>query len=247
MDHIPHHKSFKLTPDTPIRFIPSFLQRYDKDKEEMKERFMHASKHIYFADFETDTLGEFHEPYMVCLKNASANLNTSWIGPDCAEKLLQFLHSGATVYFHNLKYDFNFLAKYGVDHILQKGNRNLCSRIKYQGKIIDFKDSLAMITCALAQFPESIGLKNIKKEKFPYNYYSSKYGFSTSGGMLTKETIGKISEAGKYEKEPWGENDYEGFIQNIDSIHNYRVGDDEFNMCKYSEFYCMQDVEILRK
>jgi hypothetical protein len=84
---------------------------------------------------------------------------------------------------------------------------------------------------------------SVKKEKFPYKYYSAINGFLKSGGILTEDSIGVISEAGIYDN--WGDNDYAEFIQNVDAIPNCRVGDDGFNMLKYVDFYCSQDGNVL--
>jgi hypothetical protein len=171
--------------------------------------------------------------------------------------MLKYVQDEDIVYFHNLAYDFTFLAGYGCQKMCKHGTKNLGSRLHYFGKHVNFRDSLAMIQGRLAEFPKYFGLKNIKKEKYPYIYYSEKYGFKSTEGTpqsgngqsptLTRDTIGVISEAGKYEENPWTEADYKEFIENIDNIPGCRIDDDHFNMFKYAEFYCIQDCRILQQ
>ena len=75
----------------------------------------------------------------------------------------------------------------------------------------------------------------IQKEVFPYKYYTLE---------RLKTNKGLISEAGMYDN--WTKNDYEAFNENIDKI-GCRVNKIYFDMYKYAEFYCKQDVNILRR
>lgn len=112
-----------------------------------------------------------------------------------------------------------------------------------------------MISCKLSQFPkmfdipqaelESTKSPNIKKEIFPYRYY-------TLSRLATN--IGLIANAGNDEDKKWTTEDYETFNHNIDSIPGCRIDDNgassptgrHFDMWKYASFYCQQDVKILR-
>ena len=82
-------------------------------------------------------------------------------------------------------------------------------------------------------------LKGIQKEMFPYNYYTLE--------RLNNGAIGVISEAGANESKPWDESDYKLFNTNIDSLKGCRIDEDHFDMWVYCEFYCKQDVNILRQ
>ena len=59
-------------------------------------------------------------------------------------------------------------------------------------------------------------------------------------------SVGTISEAGVYEDKPWGEEEYSQFKLNIEKI-GALIGENQFDMYKYAEFYCTQDVRILRE
>ena len=48
------------------------------------------------------------------------------------------------------------------------------------------------------------------------------------------------------EDKTWSEDDYKTFNENIDSI-GARINENTFDMYKYAEFYCIQDVRILRE
>ena len=70
----------------------------------------------------------------------------------------------------------------------------------------------------------------IQKEVFPYKYYTLE---------RLKTNKGLISEAGMYDN--WTKTDYEAFNENIDKI-GCRVNKIYFDMYKYAEFYCKQDI-----
>ena len=92
------------------------------------------------------------------------------------------------------------------------------------------------------------GLNNIEKELFPYKYYT--YTKLAESEILTDNddviSVGTISEAGVYEDKPWGEEEYSQYKLNIEKI-GALIGENQFDMYKYAEFYCMQDVRILRE
>ena len=54
--------------------------------------------------------------------------------------------------------------------------------------------------------------------------------------------VGIINEAGDNEDKKWTEKDKQQFIENIDNIPGCRISTIEFNLWKYAEFYCQQDV-----
>jgi hypothetical protein len=228
----------EIKEDTPLTFSPYLCCRLNAPDPKAKPWEAPDDDLIYFADFEADVKGDYHRPYLICLMNASGTEKKSFVGSDCGLKFLDYLPDGALIYFHNLSYDFSFLAGYGVQSMIKKGNKNLSSRICFKNRIYNFRDSLSVIPAKLSHFPKMFRLNGIKKEKFPYKYYNFD---------LNYETIGKISEAGKLEDEPWKESDYKEFIENIDSLPGCRINENEFNMYLYAKFYCFQDVKILKE
>ena len=191
----------------------------------------------WFADFEADTSGDIHKPYMCVLQKDDYKVNKEYRGEDCANKLLEFLPDNANVYFHNLAYDIRMLPQFTFTNTIIKGSKMMKADIKYKGKTIHFKDSLAIIQAPLREFPKMFNIPSIQKEIFPYNYYTLD---------RLKSNLGIISEAGLNEAKPWNDADYKLFNENIDKIPNCRIDAEHFDMWKYASFYCQQDVNILR-
>ena len=107
-----------------------------------------------------------------------------------------------------------------------------------------------MLSTKLANFPKSFpqafngnsaatppgsGGTNIKKELFPYAYYTY--------DRLNRSHIGNISDAVKFAK--WNTAQKNIFIENC-KMTNALIDEDHFDMLKYCEFYCKQDVNVLR-
>ena len=194
----------------------------------------------YYADFEADVSKNPHKPYMCVLQSLDGYYSKTYTGEDCDKQLIEFLSrcNNPCVYFHNLKYDFSFLAKYGMRSSIQKGTRLMKAVIEYNGTKIYFRDTLPILSCKLSQLPSMFNIQGVQKELFPYKYYTIE---------RLNEKIGVISEAGKDEDKPWGDEEYKLFNENIDKIEGCRIDEDHFYMYKYAEFYCKQDVNILRQ
>ena len=191
----------------------------------------------WYADFEADTSGECHKPFMVVVQSKNGKINEEFRGENCAVKLLNFLPNEAVVYFHNLAYDIRFLAGYGIRKAIIKGTKTMTTDIAYQGKVLHFKDSLPILSCKLSQMPQMFDIPNIQKEIFPYKYYTFEN---------LKRNYGEISKAGENEDKPWTQEDYKLFNSNIDKIQGCRIDENHFDLWKYCSFYCRQDVNILR-
>ena len=197
----------------------------------------------WYADFEADTkgkTGEVHQPFMVVIQSSDGSENKCFKGEDCAKQFLNYLPDGAVVYFHNLSYDycmFNRLLS-SIQKIIKHGSKIYQVKASFYKKHLQFKDSLSIFMCKLAVLPSSFKLEGVKKELFPYRYY-------TLERLRTNKGI--ISEAGVNEDKVWTESDYETFRNNIDAIDGCRLNETTFDMYKYAEFYCQQDVRILRE
>ena len=191
---------------------------------------------FYYADFEASTQG-FHKPYCCSYTSRDENEIHTLYGDDCAWQLLNVLEDNSLTYFHNLAYDGRFLAKYGIKQCIKKGGKLMSFKISYRGKNLQFRDSWAMISSKLSDFPSMFGIKGIQKELYPYNYYTEE---------RVKVNVGIINEAGKYEIVPWNKEQYDLFNENIDKIPGCRISETEFNMELYCKFYCEQDVNILK-
>ena len=197
---------------------------------------------IYYADFETCTKDDQEFPFMVCVQSRDGKIKETFKGFNCAEDLMNFLPQGATVYFHNLGFDGRLLMKYSIQSNIMKGSKIITQKHNYEGKKITFKDSYSIFPQALKTFPASFkkefaGL-NIQKELFPYRYYSY--------NRLEQTNTGTISEVGNYEIPLWTPEQRKQFKENIEGIPSCKLDEDHFDMMLYCEFYCQQDVNLLR-
>ena len=203
---------------------------------------------IFFADFESDVSGDTHRPFLCVLQNENGTETKVFKEGSCGKDLLDYLPNNSITYFHNLAYDIRMIAHFGICKSIIKGTRCLSAKIIWKNKALYFKDSLALFNCKLSQLPSMFGLNNIEKELFPYKYYT--YTKLAESEILTDNddviSVGTISEAGVYEDKPWGEEEYSQFKLNIEKI-GALIGENQFDMYKYAEFYCMQDVRILRE
>ena len=193
---------------------------------------------IYYGDFESDVTGDIHTPYLCIIQNYHGNVEQVFKGVHCARDLLEYLPNEAIVYFHNLAYDSKFIAKYGVTKSTNKGTRVLAMKVEYKKKEMYFRDTLPILSCKLSLLPSMFGIEGVKKEIFPYRFYTLE---------RLRTGIGNINEAGATEDIPWTEAQQDEFRRNIESIPNCRTGEDTFDMWEYAIFYCRQDVRILRE
>ena len=214
-----------------------------KQKDNKKD-----NQKIFFADFESDVSGDIHRPFLCVLQNENGTETKVFKEGSCGKDLLDYLPNNSITYFHNLAYDIRMVAHFGICKSIIKGTRCLSAKIVWKNKALYFKDSLALFNCKLSQLPSMFGLNNIEKELFPYKYYT--YTKLAESEILTDNddviSVGTISEAGVYEDKPWGEEEYSQFKLNIEKI-GALIGENQFDMYKYAEFYCMQDVRILRE
>ena len=213
----------------------------------------------WYADFEADTSEECHRPFMCVLHKDNGKIKKEFRGEGCDKDLLNYLPDGAVVYFHNLAYDIRMIRPTGTyeDKVkvgskkvqktmyngiiksIIKGTKTMMADVRFNGKVIHFKDTLPVLSCKLSELPKMFDIKGIKKELFPYNYYTL--------DRLNRGGVGVISEAGLFEVEPWTDEQKNAFKENIDGIDGCRIDDDKFDMWKYCSFYCQQDVNILRE
>ena len=219
---------------------------------EKKEKKKIDYKYFY-ADFETCYNKDLNQEieFMICCQDINGIDKQTFIGENCGQKLLEYLPDNSVVYFHNLGFDGRLLMKYGVKNNIIKGSRIIQQANKYKGKNIILKDSYSMFTQKLANFPKCFpeefkGL-NIQKELFPYRYYTYERIFSSNNSKedITNRPIGIISECGFDEIPPWNDEQRKQFNKNID-IAGARIDNEKFDMLKYCEFYCQQDVNVLR-
>ena len=227
-----------------------------KASSKSKHKFITDEKEYtyFYADFEADVTKKPHKCYMCCVQSLDGTIFKTYKGHDCDKQFLNFVSyfNNPCIYFHNLKYDFSFLAKYGMKRSIQKGTRLMRAVINYYNEglkrnvDIYFRDTVPILSCKLSRLPQMFHINNIQKEIFPYKYYTFE---------RLENNIGTIDEAGKNEDKPWTADDYKLFNENIDKIEFCRIDENgnldpkgnHFDMYRYAEFYCQQDVNILRE
>lgn len=198
---------------------------------------------IFYADFEAEAnhekkcVGEIkeenrHRAYMLCFaKQKSKRVRTIW-GGKCAFEFLDMIPNLSIVYFHNLKYDFNFLYE-ECERIHQVKNGSTIYSVdvvlKGSGKMITFRDSYTLIPSALACFNKMFNLGDVKKEIMPYELY-------TVENCRRKCHIDEVKPFIK-------EDQWEEFLIAADP---YIKSGGVFDKAGYAEFYCKRDVEVLK-
>ena len=218
-------------------------ERKYKNKENVE-------KAIYYADFETCTMkintknaDKRHVPFMLCVSNQSGTYEKTFTGDNIQEDMLNELPADSIIYFHNLGFDGNFFFNYADKCPIKKGNKIMSMPLEFNGKKFTLKDSYSLLPSKLADFPKlfpkAFAETNIQKEYFPYNYYTYTRIFEQDGIGNINECINELFI---------NETDTKIFIENINKIENCWIDKEKglFNMIKYCEFYCQQDVRVLR-
>ena len=237
----------------------------DKVKTNVKHQY------LVFADFEASTDGVMHKEYCICARKYQMEvipdlrsishenkvvLNKYQISDtfdsfasyseDCATQFLDWLDNDSTVYFHNLKYDIDFILRH-ADSVMSSlifHGKDMNHNILYDNKQITFKDSYCLINTKLCNFPGMFKLDCGEKEAFPYNYYSSTNAFKATS---TEVKYGNINDALRsFEDEDNKHEDLKNqFLINVNKIEGIKIDENLFDMEKYALFYCEQDVRIL--
>ncbi|ELP87598.1 hypothetical protein EIN_145820 [Entamoeba invadens IP1] len=114
----------------------------------------------YYADFEASTQG-IHKAYCVAYSKRNSFQISCKYGNECVEIFLSDLDNNSVVYFHNLKYDSCFSAKYGIETCIKKDGKTMKMKLNYHKKRIVLKDSYSMISNKLSDFLKMFDLSNI--------------------------------------------------------------------------------------
>lgn len=234
-----------------IEYYKAFPKKY-KNCELYPEDFITFGKiklskitrydHYGFADFEAYTNKKKHKPYMLCynimnkfddfLKNKTKCIT----GKKCVTNFLEKIPHKSLIYFHNLKYDWQFIQPYlRISSSIIQNSNIYQMKCYYKKKEITFRCSWHMINSKLVDFPKMFGL-NIKKEIFPYNFYTDKT-------TLTQESL--LEDVLKFIKEK----DKEEFIKIATEVDCIEKDEDDgkiyFYHMDYAKYYCSQDVNVL--
>tara|TARA_R110002096_G_scaffold117316_1_gene254342 strand:+ start:567 stop:3896 length:3330 start_codon:yes stop_codon:yes gene_type:complete len=210
---------------------------------------------IIYYDFETDTTGDKHVPYLMCCMDQEGNKNV-FIGKNCGKSFIQYIkslggdHKSILLVAHNARYDYTFIMDYlFCKKPLLKQNRLMGGSARvYYGKqdFIDirFQDSLNLIPEKLANFGKMFAIE-VKKEILPYSLY-------TTENIIKKfvdinECIKEVRYLYEYQR---GKEEKEVLKTIKEYLHNASVWgcihEDKINIIEYSKIYCLMDCEVLK-
>ena len=217
-------------------------------KPKKQEKFINV-----FLDFETNTTGDCHTPYLAEVYQEKVNFK----GEESGRKLLdhmcrKYKYQNLKLIAHNAKYDLTFIFKYLKNiNLIGRGTMLLRAWAVYycDGKrvLIQVQDSYAMIAMKLKKFQDTFDLE-ADKELLPYDMYNDE---NINKKWLTPLECKVFCET-QCQKENIGVdvdeemvNKYFGeFMANCDKW-DCIDGDGRVNIIKYSAMYCQMDTRVL--
>lgn len=226
---------------------------YNEYKEKKEDDFIN----VYF-DFETTTDGDKHKAYLCCYCDEKNN-KKSYHGENSGRYMLFDLvkkhnYKNLRLIAHTAAYDFRFL--YDNLLMLKVIDRNKMLLRAYglfyyeKGKNIkiEIQDSFAHIPMPLKDFSETFNIE-CKKEFLPYKLYTEK---NIKKRYIDKDKIKKHcyiqveeNNIGKYINIDEKIKYYDEFMKNCKEWNCFNK-EDEIDILKYSEMYCMMDCKVLK-
>ena len=210
-------------------------------------------KYILYADFETITdannilnadmlNGVLYDRDNNLIKTISKNLTTTdFIRAFLYEAILD----NTIIYFHNAKFDYNYLIREikGTSEIMNGGNF-ISHKGTFKKHHIIIKDSYKIISSPLANFPELF--KNIQGEKefINHNFYNMNDIYVNR--LFTKDDfLEQFKPNGKYpQSEKYDYDTAEIVLNNCERL-GFINEDGLIDALKYRSFYCDMDCRIL--
>lgn len=224
-----------------------------KLERELKKIQLYMERKIWVADFEAYFRKSANEKYTFdqlpilliaeCLgtfkeiQDGKPNISSyEWFKPSANDISTWFDMMGETniIYFHNLGYDITQLLQIlpkeaVVDEFIPAGTSVLSCKIKYKGKLIEFRCSFKLITLSIEKLAKAyLPDKQIIKEMCPYELYNS-------------DTINTDRIDLQLVKDFYGDK----FDEFMITAKDY-CDEKSFFLHSYNSFYCKRDVEILR-
>lgn len=244
-----------------------------KPFKKINKMFDLNNHHVFFADFESGFDENFkHIPYLCCLrKYQNYDLKENILSPNglvfhqtvnrnCADKLLNYIIKNfknkkkkKVLFFHNLKYDYQFLSHIrGLipTSVIAPNNREISVTAVYKGHSIIFRDTLCMITTSQKTFGKMFGLKQ-PKEVMPYEIYT------TDNIAKRFIDINEIKESRDFEQFIVNtKNKKKGLVQKTFNNKKWNTFKDnatkwkclkkgKVDIIQYSKIYCLIDCKVL--
>ena len=216
--------------------ISPIFKANKKNKEDPNESY-----EVVFIDFETfqDNFKGYHVPF--CVNKQTYNKNFEFIetktfyGLDCAKQLLDSLNTHSVMIAHNAGFEYKMLIDhlYKIKNVIQTGSMLKQAQFVYKYKQIVLKDSYAMISSRLENFPKMMKLDIEAKGKYPYSLINTdNYDHYETMEEALKHIVGDQADKDQFLVE----------CQRANAINNGFL-----DIKKITVSYCENDVEILAK
>jgi len=200
---------------------------------------------LIFVDLETHIKNNIHIPYCISYAYEKNNKIYNIYGHNCVKQFLDSLTTNAVIITHNLAFDFrgfiNELTNFQSP--IETGTKLKQIQCRYKTFNLVFKDNCAFLPFKLSSLPEMFNLKSGDKGAYPYNAinefnFDKQISYSELRHHLKKEEY-NIFEA--------------NCIKNGFSDINMKSRDITIKLTSiidikaYTEYYCNQDVNILKE
>jgi hypothetical protein len=194
---------------------------------------------IIFLDFETfqDSELGYHIPFCanisVYSKYFEFQYNDNFYGLDCVKSMLDSIKTHSVIIAHNAGFEFKCMIDhfYSIKDFIQTGSMLKQCTAKYRYNHLLIKDSYAMISSKLENFPKMLKLNVEDKGKYPYR-------------LITKDNFNSmvpIEEALDFIE--GDQSDKNTFIK--EAINAKALDNGILDIKKITIDYCHNDVEIL--
>tara|TARA_R110000772_G_scaffold64009_2_gene143106 strand:- start:836 stop:4249 length:3414 start_codon:yes stop_codon:yes gene_type:complete len=225
-------------------------------EENKTSKMDNTESHIIYYDFETNTTGDKHVPYLMCSIDEDGVKNV-FIGSNCGYNFINYLKSfggkkdSIMLVAHNARYDYTFIMDflYCATPLL-KGNRLMggSARVYYSKSSfveVRFQDSLNLVPTRLSAFSEMFNIK-VKKEILPYSLYTTEN--IKKKFVPINECIKEVKYQYEYQKGCKEQEVKETITEYIKNAHLWGcIHEDTINIIEYSKIYCLMDCEVLKK
>lgn len=217
------------------------------EKKKKKDKRSDVSEDVFYADFESfecESTGR-HIPYLACatprgggffIVKANPRIIKTDVNESLGKELLAAIckksdKKNIKIYFHNLRYDANFLYDAGLTQI--KSIEDDARLYQLQGVFtinkttynLTIRDTYSYLTCRLADFDSMFDIKSgAKWNDFPYQIFKR----NTLSDLFPSNTLFAPEELELIPQQ---------YKQNPSSVEIYR----------YASDYCKQDVLVLQQ
>ena len=250
---------------------------YDEDElketpeyEERPDKYKFKIENTFFGDFEAGFNDKSHHlPYLNCIRRYKKfNPNENLLNPhgrtfydsnkiSSAKRMLNYVISETDkkeqklIFFHNLKYDYQFICKVKdliITSVIKPNNREININCIYKKHKITFRDSASMIANSLKCFGGMFGLEQ-EKEVMPYNIYTIE---NIKKQFIDIEEIKLVKDFEKFTCDPtknrvvdkvFDQEKWEHFLKNAKKWNC--IKNNKINIIKYSKIYCLMDCKVL--